>query len=87
MPIAVIVASFKALAVLAVLILIIGLIKPKWVLFWMEEPNRILVSGIALIMFMTAFTAYTQFTVQPKQKTERERTQDETNELNLGGAR
>ena len=84
MPIAVIVAAFKALIVLSVLILIIGLIKPKWVLFWMKEPNRILVSGIPLLLFMGSWTGYTQFTVQPKQKSERERTQDETNELNLG---
>lgn len=84
MSLAVLVAMFKALVVLSILILIIGLIKPKWIFFWMKEPNRILVSGVALIMFMVAMTGYTQFTVQPKPKSERERTQDETNALNLG---
>ena len=84
MTIAVAVAMLKALVVLSILILIIGLIKPKWILFWMKEPNRIMVSGIALLLFMGSMTGYTQLTVQPKQKTERQRTQDETNDLNLG---
>ncbi len=84
MAIAVLVAALKALVVLSILILIIGLIKPKWVLFWMKEPSRILVSGIALILFMGAMTGWSQFTVKPKPKTERERTQDELNNLNLG---
>ena len=84
MTIPVAVALLKALVVLSILILIIGLIKPKWILFWMKEPNRIIVSGIALLLFMGSMTGYTQLTVQPKQKTERQRTQDETNDLNLG---
>jgi len=84
MTIAVAVAMLKALVVLSILILIIGLIKPKWILFWMKEPNRIMVSGIALLLFMGSMTGYTQLTVQPKQKTERQRTQDEINDLNLG---
>ena len=84
MTIAVAVAMLKALVVLSILILIVGLIKPKWILFWMKEPNRIMVSGIALILFMGSMTGYTQLTVQPKQKTERQRIQDETNNLNLG---
>ena len=84
MSTAVIFAMFKALVVLSILILIIGMIKPKWVFFWMKEPNRILVSGIALIMFMVGATGYSQFTVNPKHKSERESTQDETNAINLG---
>ena len=84
MTIAVVVAMLKALVVLSILILIVGLIKPKWILFWMKEPNRIMVSGIALLLFMGSMTGYTQLTVQPKQKTERQRIQDETNNLNLG---
>ena len=84
--IAVVVAALKALVVLSVLILIIGLIKPKWVLFWMDQPSRVLVSGIALILFMGSMTGWSQFTVKPKPKTERERTQDELNDLNLGPA-
>ncbi|MFM8331602.1 MAG: hypothetical protein ACKN9T_07925 [Candidatus Methylumidiphilus sp.] len=67
---------------LSILILIIGLFKPKWVLFWMKEPDRFLVSVVAMLMFMASVTGWSQFTVQPKQKTERERTNDELNALN-----
>lgn len=81
---AVIVAIFKALIVLSILILVIGLFKPKWILFWVQDPNRFLVSGIALLLFMGSVTGWSQFTVQPKQKTERERTNDEINNINLG---
>jgi hypothetical protein len=84
MTIAVLVAALKALVVLSILILAIGLIKPKWVLFWMKEPSRILVSCIALLVFMAAMTGWSQFTVKPRPKTERERTQEEINNLNLG---
>jgi len=85
MTTAVLVATLKALVVLSILILIVGLIKPKWVLFWMKEPTRILVSSIALIMFMGAFTGYTIETgVKPKPKSEKERTLEEINDLNLG---
>ncbi len=86
MAIAVAVATLKALVVLSFLILLIGMIKPKWILFWMKEPNRLLVSCIALILFMGSFTGYTQLTVseKPKAKTERERNRDEVNDLNLG---
>ena len=84
MSIAIAVAAFKALVVLSVIILIIGLIKPKWVLFWMKEPNRILVSSIALILFMVSFTGYSSLTVHPKPKSERDRTREEMNDLNLG---
>ena len=84
MTTAVLVAVLKALIVLSIIILIIGLIKPKWVLFWMKEPTRIMASSIALNLFMASVTGYSQFTVKPKPKTERERTQDELNNLNLG---
>ncbi len=80
---AIAVATLKALVVLSLLILLIGLIKPKWVLFWMKEPNRLLVSCLALILFMISATAFTQLTVKPKPKSERERTNDEINNLNL----
>ena len=84
--IAVVVAALKALVVLSILIFIIGLIKPKWVLFWMKEPSRFLISGIALVLFMSAMTGWSHFTVHPKPKSEKDRTQDEINELNLGPA-
>jgi len=84
MTTAVLVATLKALVVFSIIILIVGLIKPKWVLFWMKEPTRMLASSIALILFMASVTGYTQFTVKPKPKSERERTQEEINDINRG---
>ena len=84
MTTAVLVATLKALVVFSIIILIVGLIKPKWVLFWMKEPTRMLASSIALILFMASVTGYTQFTVKPKPKSERERTQEEINNINRG---
>jgi len=40
------------------LILIVGLIKPKWVLFWMKEPDRFVVVAICTVLFMLAMTMY-----------------------------
>lgn len=85
---AVMVAIFKALIVLSVLILIIGLIKPKWVLFWMKEPNRLAITSMALILFMASVTGWSHYSLPMKQtsfahKSEKDRDKDEINELNL----
>jgi hypothetical protein len=80
-------ASLKALVVLSFLVLIVGLIKPKWIFFWMKAPDRVLVSIIALLILMGSFTGYTMVVgvkERPKVKTERERTREEINDLNLG---
>ncbi|GAW86051.1 conserved hypothetical protein [Bathymodiolus platifrons methanotrophic gill symbiont] len=42
------------LLILSVGILIIGLIKPKWLLFWMERPNRYVIVAVSSIMLMAA---------------------------------
>lgn len=46
------------LIILTALFLIFGLIKPKWVLFWMKKPDRIWVLVITLILFMASMTLY-----------------------------
>lgn len=42
------------------LFLIVGMIKPKWALFFMKEPTRFLISSISLVSFMIAMTIYGQ---------------------------
>lgn len=42
------------LLILSVGILIVGLIKPKWLLFWMEQPNRYIIVGFSAILLMSA---------------------------------
>jgi hypothetical protein len=78
----------KILVGLSVLIFIIGMIKPKWILFWMKQPDRLTVSSIALIMFMAAWTGIAKLTLKPKpqheaHQTEQKRSPDQQNELQL----
>lgn len=42
------------LLLLAIGILVVGLIKPKWLLFWMEQPNRFIIIGVATILLMAS---------------------------------
>jgi len=42
------------LLLLAIGILVVGLIKPKWLLFWMERPNRYIIIGVSAILLMAA---------------------------------
>ncbi len=42
------------LLILAVGILVVGLIKPKWLLFWMEQPNRYIIVGFSIVLLMSA---------------------------------
>lgn len=43
--------SFNVL-VLAAIVLIVGMIKPKWILLWMEKPGRLPIAMIAGVLFM-----------------------------------
>lgn len=78
----------KVLAGLAVLFFIIGMIKPKWVLFWMKEPDRLTASSIALIVFMASWTGIAKLTLKPRpqhetHQAEQQRSPDRQNELQL----
>ena len=46
------------IAILAAVILIVGLIKPKWVLFWMDSPGRFPVAFVAAALIMAAGTMF-----------------------------
>ncbi len=48
------------LLILAVGILIIGLIKPSWFLFWMDEeaPHRLIIIIFSSVLFMVAAVLY-----------------------------
>jgi hypothetical protein len=76
----------KVLVLLSLLMLVVGLIKPKWVLFWMRNPDRLLVSIIALLLFMASWTGIASLTLTPKAKDATESTRDR-NELDLGERR
>lgn len=43
--------SFSVLFV-SILVLIVGMIKPKWIFLWMDKPGRLPVVMIAGVLFM-----------------------------------
>jgi VIT1/CCC1 family predicted Fe2+/Mn2+ transporter len=53
------VVAFHLLSYTA-LFFVIGIIKPKWTLFFMKEPTRFLISSISLVGFMIGMTIYGQ---------------------------
>ncbi len=46
------------LGLLALLFFVVGMIKPKWALFFMEKPTRWLITIITTILFMIVMTMY-----------------------------
>jgi len=45
--------SFNVM-ILAAVILLVGMIKPKWILLWMDKPGRLPILAIAGAIFMAA---------------------------------
>ncbi len=41
-----------SLVLLAIIVFLIGMFKPKWILFWMDSPNRLIVTAISMALFM-----------------------------------
>ncbi len=48
------------LLVLAVGFLIVGMIKPRWILFWMDKPGRLPIIMLSTVLFMAAATMFGQ---------------------------
>lgn len=46
------------LGLVTLLFFIIGMIKPKWALFFLNNPDRLLVSGITAVLIMISVTMY-----------------------------
>ncbi len=42
------------LLLLAIFVFIIGMIKPQWLLFWMEKPHRFVIVGVSVMLLMAA---------------------------------
>ena len=54
--------------VLSVIVLIVGMFKPKWILLWMDKPGRMPVIIIASILFMCAAVMFGEGNKQLKQE-------------------
>ena len=44
--------------ILTLLFFIVGMIKPKWVLFFLQKPTRFLVTNITIVCFMIVMTIH-----------------------------
>ena len=73
----------KICAAASVLILIVGLIKPKWILFFMKQPDRLSVTALAMVMFMASWTGIAKMTLKPKERVAAERPAEDANQLQL----
>lgn len=58
------------LAILAVVLLIVGLIKPKWLFFWMDNPGRFPTLFLTAALFMAAMTMFGEGNKQLQQEKE-----------------
>lgn len=46
------------LGILTILFFVLGMIKPKWPLFFMEKPGRFIILVVTTILFMITATLY-----------------------------
>lgn len=62
------------LLVLAIGFLIVGMIKPQWILFWMDKPGRMPIIMLSIVLFMASATMFGEANRQ-KQEESAEQTQ------------
>ena len=46
------------LGIITILFFVVGMIKPKWPLFFMENPSRFIILVVTTILFMITATLY-----------------------------
>ncbi len=62
------------LFVLAIGLFIVGMIKPQWILFWMDKPSRMPIVILSVVLFMCGAVMFGEAN-QEKQKETSENTQ------------
>ncbi len=55
------------LLIVSVLLLIVGLIKPKWILFYMDKPSRLGILMLSSVVFMGGAICFGEGTRQKKE--------------------
>lgn len=60
------IALCQIFVAISVLYLIVGLIKPRWAWLGDRVPNRQVIIGISLLMFMASWTGYSALSLKPK---------------------
>lgn len=41
-----------SLILLSIILLLVGMFRPKWILFWMDQPTRFMIAGVCMVFFM-----------------------------------
>lgn len=54
------------LFVLAIGLFIVGMIKPKWILFWMEKPGRMPIGILSVVLFMVGAVMFGEANLEKK---------------------
>ena len=57
------------LLILSVGLLIVGLIKPGWILFWMEKPGRMPIIILSSVLFMIGVVMFTEANLENENTT------------------
>ncbi len=61
-----------SLLFLSVLVLVIGMIKPKWILIWVDNPGRLPITMISMVLFMIFAVMFGEGNKQLKQEKEKQ---------------
>jgi hypothetical protein len=56
-----------SLILLSFVVLLVGMFKPKWILFWVDTPSRMVIAAISMALFMIGFTLYGSGTKEKKE--------------------
>ena len=54
--------------ILSVVLLLVGLFKPKWVLFWVDKPTRLPIIMLSSVLFMAGSVMFGEGNKQLKQE-------------------
>lgn len=80
-------AFLMILVPISFVVFTIGLVKPKWILFWMKEPDRLWASSVGLLIFMAGVTVYSELRLKPRalqsQGQHHEQSREDRNQLNM----
>ncbi len=60
---------------LSIIFLIVGMIKPKWLLFWMDKPGRIPIILLSSILFMIGAVMFGEANLAKQQATAKQKPQ------------
>jgi hypothetical protein len=60
---------------LSVIFLIVGMIKPKWLLFWMDKPGRMPIVLLSSVLFMVGAVMFGEANLAKQQEVTNQKTE------------